>query len=83
MWPNGEVINIGVYGGTPQAGMSPSDAGNIGDVNCDSAVDGKDLSRLAEFWLTEGVLLAEDINRNGRVNFGDFAWLASNWLWQR
>ncbi|MHC4425881.1 MAG: hypothetical protein ACYSYV_07280 [Planctomycetota bacterium] len=40
----------------------------------------RDLLMLADMWLREDVLLAEDINRDGVVNLPDFAKLAENWL---
>jgi len=33
LWPNGERINMGAYGGTPQASMSLSDTGNSADLS--------------------------------------------------
>jgi parallel beta-helix repeat protein len=81
LWPHGKRINMGVYGGTPQASMSLSTVGNEADRNNDGAVDMNDLLMLTDVWLTEDVLLAEDINCDGAVDFPDFAVLAENWLW--
>jgi hypothetical protein len=36
----------------------------------------------ADMWLSEDVLLAEDISRDGVVNLPDFAVLAESWLWR-
>lgn len=36
-------------------------------------VDAEDLALFVEMWLVEDVFLSEDINRNGLVNFSDFA----------
>jgi len=33
-------------------------------------------------WPYQEVLLAEDLDRNGIVNFADFAIFANNWLWE-
>ena len=79
LWPHGKRINMGAYGGTPQASMSLSVVGNIADFDRDDAVDGNDLLALAGMWLAQGVLLAEDIDRDGVVNFRDLAKLAANW----
>jgi hypothetical protein len=57
--------------------------GNIADFNKDGAVDGQDILMLADIWLKEDVLLAEDVNRDGIVSFPDFAVLAKNWLWEQ
>ena len=84
LWPHGKHINIGAYGGTPQASMSLSDAGNIANLNPDVSdandwVDYRDLALLADKWLSEQVPLAEDLDRDGAVDFADFAILLSNW----
>jgi hypothetical protein len=81
--PHGDRINMGVHGGTLQASMSLSTVGNIADFNKDDAVDGQDVLMLADIWLKEDALLAEDVNRDGIVSFPDFAVLAKNWLWEQ
>ena len=45
-------------------------------------VDGENLALFVEMWLVEDVLLSEDINRNGLVNFSDWAEFAGQWLWE-
>ncbi len=85
LWPHGKRINVGVYGGTTQASMSLSDAGNIADLNADpnnenSWVDYYDLALFTDKWLSEEVLLHEDFDRNGIVDFADFAIIVNNWL---
>jgi hypothetical protein len=80
LWPNSKRINMGAYGGTPEASMSLSAAGNIADFNHDDTVNLSDLLMLADMWLAEEVLLAEDVNRDGSVDFADFTLLASHWL---
>jgi len=82
LWPHGERINMGAYGGTAQASMSLSTVGNKADLDRDGDVDGDDLALLAGMWLVEEVLLSEDINRNGSVNFSDFAELGWQWHWE-
>jgi hypothetical protein len=82
LWPHGKRANMGAFGGTPQASMSLSAAGNIADLNKDDAVDRKDMLMFADMWLSEDVPLAEDISRDGAVNLPDFAALAENWLWR-
>jgi hypothetical protein len=83
LWPHGKKINMGGYGGTPQASMSLSGEGSGADYNNDDAVDGRDVRMLADKWLAQAVLLAEDINRDGRVDFLDFAEFALQWLWEQ
>ena len=84
LWPHGRRINIGAYGGTVQASMSLSDAGNIADLNPDvndanDWVDYNDMLLLADKWLSNEVTLAEDLDRNGVVDFADYAILVNNW----
>jgi len=80
LWPHGRRVNMGAYGGTPQASMSLSDVGNIADLNNDDIVDLADLAYLADSWQTEDLLLAEDCDRSGSVDFHDVDILAENWL---
>ena len=81
LWPHGKRINMGAYGGTAQASMSQCDQeGNPADFNNDDTIDMKDFVILAAEWTTDEALLAEDINRDGHVNFPDFAEFTDNWL---
>jgi len=79
LWPHGKRINMGAYGGTPQASMSLSQAGNIADLNGDDLVDYGDLALFTRHWARQEVLLAADLNRDGLVNFEDFCILVANW----
>ncbi|MBN1123724.1 MAG: right-handed parallel beta-helix repeat-containing protein [Sedimentisphaerales bacterium] len=83
LWPNGRRINMGAYGGTPQAGMSWNTSGNIANTNNDYHVDILDLYQMAEKWLQASPLLSCDLDRNGKVDSNDFAILANQWLWQQ
>jgi len=82
LWPHDLCINIGAFGGTKQASMSLSSAGNIADLNIDGFVNYEDMKLFSNKWLCQEVLLSEDLNRNGFVNFTDFAVFASEWLWE-
>jgi predicted outer membrane repeat protein len=73
LWPHGKRINMGAYGGTPEASMSLSDAGNIADLNFDGLLCYRDMKLLIDKWLCETALQAEDLSRDGFVNFTDFA----------
>jgi hypothetical protein len=79
LWPHGKRINMGAYGGTPEASMSLSPAGNVADLDNDGRVDFNDMLLLTEMWLSDQILLAEDLNRDRIVNLADFAILAGNW----
>jgi predicted outer membrane repeat protein len=82
LWPHGKRINMGAFGGTAQASMSTSTAGNIANLDRSDAVDGVDLRLITDTWLYQQVLLSEDLNRDGLVNGGDFAIFADNWAWK-
>ena len=81
LWPHGKWINMGAYGGTPQASMSLSGAGNIADLDNDDDVDYADMGVFVDEWLSQEVLLSEDLDRNGFVDFNDFGTFAGNWRW--
>ncbi|MHC4476619.1 MAG: hypothetical protein ACYTEL_13300 [Planctomycetota bacterium] len=83
LYPHGKRINMGAFGGTAQASMSESEAGNISDIDCSDAVDGVDLRLITDEWLYQQILLSEDLNRDGLVNGADFAIFADNWAWQQ
>jgi hypothetical protein len=71
---------MGAYGGTPQASMSLSDAGDAADYNNDNLVDPQDLLILSQEWLANRLPLAADINHDARVDWADFAIMALKWL---
>ena len=82
LWPHGEHINMGAYGGTPEASMSLTNAGNIGDLNNDDTVDFLDFANFAASWETHQSLLREDLDRNKIVDFNDLGIFSENWLWE-
>jgi len=83
LWPHGEKINMGAYGGTAQASMSPETGkGNVADVDYDGLVGLSDYARLAQWWRMERALLAEDLDRNGVVDFRDVLLMGQEWTWQ-
>lgn len=81
LWPHGGRMNMGAYGGTPQASMSPNPVGNIADLDHDNAVGVPDLELLSEDWLYNEHLLDTDLNRDGHVDIADFAEFGIHWLW--
>jgi hypothetical protein len=83
LWPNGKRVNIGAFGGTPQASMSESNTGNIADLDFSGSVNWWDLKMLTNKWLVEELLLSEDLNRDGTVNSKDYAVFANNWAWEQ
>ncbi len=79
LYPHGKRINMGAFGGTPQASMSSSDAGNIADFDHDDSVGLPDLSAFTDDWLKAQNLLPTDLDRNGRVDINDLAILSNMW----
>jgi hypothetical protein len=81
LWPHGGRINMGAYGGTPQASMSGSPVGNVADLDHDDAVGISDLLLFSEDWLMAKYLRDTDLNRDGLLDIADFAEFANQWLW--
>jgi len=79
LWPHGRTVNLGAYGGTAQASMSLTDTGHPADLDHDGHIEADDLARFATMWPAQEDLLAEDIDRNGVVDFRDFAILGKVW----
>jgi predicted outer membrane repeat protein len=83
LWPHGKRANMGAYGGTVEASMSPdTTVGNIADLNLDGKVNLLDYDLLTDRWPQEEFLWKEDLNRNGRVDAVDLEILCENWLWE-
>ena len=83
LWPHGERINMGAYGGTPQASMSLSNVGNVADLNHDGIVNLVDWGLFVDKWKSQQVLLAADLDRNGVVDIRDLYIFAINHLWRK
>jgi len=83
LWPHGECINLGAYGGTREASMSLSDAGNVADLNIDGVVDFRDFGGFGNCWKKEQLLMPEDLNRDGRADFFDVEMFVGEWLWEQ
>jgi len=93
LWPNGRRINMGAYGGTPEASMSLLTVGNISDLNNDDIVDFLDFADFAAGWqahlppFTALMLgpppLREDLDRNKIVDCNDLGIFSENWLWEK
>jgi hypothetical protein len=81
LWPHGKRINMGAYGGTAEASMSLSTAGSITNLDNDpeDTVDIFDIAVFANQWCQQNSPLAADIDRNGGVDFIDFAFLGQDW----
>lgn len=82
LWPHGKRINMGAFGGTSEASMSSSIAGNIADLNNNDIVNLLDFALFAGRWRLEKHLLPEDLDRNGFVDFIDVAIFSDSWLYE-
>lgn len=80
LWPHGERINMGAFGGTPQASMSDNPVGNTADLNHDGRVDLADWSLWSDDWLKQKILLDSDFDRDNHVNPNDLNVFINNWL---
>lgn len=80
LWPHGERVNMGVYGATAEASMSPSPVGNVANLNHDHVVDTSDFSIFIESWLLQRDLLDSDLDRDGDVDYADFAIFSGQWF---
>ncbi|MCP4710299.1 MAG: hypothetical protein GY869_16880, partial [Planctomycetes bacterium] len=81
LWPDGGRVNMGVYGGTAEAGMSLNLVGNGADLNGDGVVDFLDWGLLGEKWMLREVLLKADVDRDGVVGLSDLWLFSGEWLW--
>ena len=79
-WPHGGRINMGAFGGTPQASMSDNPVGNTADLNHDGRVDLADWSLWVDDWLKEKMLLDNDFDRDNDVDTNDLGIFFNNWL---
>jgi hypothetical protein len=82
-WAVNLRINMGVYGGTRQAGMAPPHYPLLADLNNDGRVNALDLALQAEGWLVSAEEQPGDLSRDGKVDMDDFAALAREWRRER
>lgn len=84
LFPHGGRVNMGAFGNTPQASMSPDTSiGNPADVNNDGLVNYLDYSHFAGRVDDPSFPSPEDINRDGVVDFSDFLEICQSWLWSQ
>jgi hypothetical protein len=70
---NNVRINMGAYGGTAEASKSLAYWRSIADMTNDWAIDNNDLKVFVAYWLQKGECIPSDLDRNGSVDFNDFA----------
>ena len=81
LWPYGERINMGVYGGSAQASMSANTTGNIADLNHDESINQVDFGMFADDWMRQEVLMDCDLDRDNDNDMDDLILFIDNWLW--
>jgi hypothetical protein len=81
LWPNGGRINLGGFGGTPQASMSTNTAvGKLADIDQDGSINLFDLSRLAQVWMLDDQMTPANLDRMGTIDLADLALFVTEWL---
>jgi len=73
-------INMGAYGGTPQASIPPYDWALLADINNDGIVDFCDLAYVGMDWGLCEAQQPGDFDRNSGVGPTDLDLLSDNWL---
>ena len=73
-------INMGAYGGTEQASISPWGWGLLCDLNNDGIVDLDDFATQGRYWMDVDDEQPADVNRDGVVDAYDLLLQASDWL---
>jgi hypothetical protein len=72
-------INMGAYGGTSQASKTPANWRSIADLTNDWVVDFNDLGVFVSYWLDTDECIPSDLDRNGTINYDDYAIFAKQW----
>ncbi len=80
--PNGNRANMGAYGRTPQASLSPDSWRNRADLDNDLTINLSDLSIFAAYWLETDTCIPGDLDHNGSLDLNDFAIMAAGWTGQ-
>ncbi len=80
--PDNLRINMGAYGGTDEASLTPHGWTLLSDANNDGISNLIDLEALGSQWLSAGENLPFDFNRDGIINSDDMALLAQEYLEQ-
>ncbi len=74
-------INLGAYGGTPEASRTPIGWEPLSDMNNDGRVGMEDLETMSRAWILDGTPpFHADLNRDTFVDEDDLAQLANEWL---
>ena len=81
LWPHGKRINMGAYGGTPEASMSLSNVGNIADLNHDDKVNFNDFDSFATGFPAIWLGCQKSIPHGSVIVDGDLnEWAGAKWI---
>lgn len=72
-------IDMGAYGGTPEASLAPKGRVLLADLDNDGRVGWPDLDHMAATWLDSAGTRAPDLTRDGTVGLADLAAMAREW----
>ncbi|MBN2212010.1 MAG: hypothetical protein JW709_11500 [Sedimentisphaerales bacterium] len=75
-------VNLGAYGGTSRASLSPVNWSLLTDLNNDGIVTLDDFVDFSTDYLGDDDTLPANFNRDEDVDVADFALLAGQWLWR-
>ena len=83
LYPNGDAINLGIYGGSREASLSSvaeTTETTDADFSGDDSVNISDLAILSAKWYSDSCFDPADINRDCIVDLADLETLATGWL---
>lgn len=74
-------IDMGAYGGTNAASVTPASFGLLSDIDNDGIVNFSDYSLLAQYWLiSDAESIYVDLTRDGQIDIEDICETAQEWL---
>ena len=79
LWPHGKRLNMGAYGGSSQASLSLSNAGDIRDLNNDDSVTWDDVQLVVGKLDSSDAPQKEDLNLDSLVDVNDLEFFQGNW----
>jgi len=81
-WGRNVRIDMGAFGGTPEAGIAPHDCVPLADINNDGIVDLRDFALEMGAGLGLATPNPADLNRDGTFDLSDLALFVQCWLHQ-
>ncbi len=79
-WGENIRINMGAYGGTPEASMAPPGWALLCDLDNSGNVNLSDFATLAAAWMQTAQNQPPDVNRDGIIDLEDLMLLTDDWL---